>query len=160
MKERPILFNAEMVRAYLSGTKTQTRRVIKPQPINRPVLVDGQWLDAECFAPCVKMKCPYGQPGDRIWGRDRIVADIVEVRVERVQDISEDDAMAEGIVIKSYNGFDVSDERARSCELGYTHKANFANLWDSINPEPGKNWDSNPWVWVVEFRPVTQGGQK
>ena len=76
MKERPVLFNGEMVRAILAGQKTQTRRVIKPQPVDvgsgqltwkegtghgagAPVKDAGWWFD-----------CPYGQPGDRLWVRE------------------------------------------------------------------------------------------
>ncbi len=53
MKERPILFSAPMVRAILDGRKTQTRRVVKHQPI-----------------PPDAFPCPYGQPGDRLWVRE------------------------------------------------------------------------------------------
>lgn len=58
MKERPILFSAPMVRALLDGTKTQTRRIVKPQP----VFEDG--------GSTVIDWCPYGQPGDRLWVRE------------------------------------------------------------------------------------------
>ena len=72
MKERPILFNGSMVRALLAGTKTQTRRVMKPQPRR----VDGgvpfgdapQWAHAE--PGTAMMRCPYGQRGDRLWVRE------------------------------------------------------------------------------------------
>lgn len=74
MKERPILFSGAMVKAILEGKKTQTRRVIKPQPAS-------VWTEARmdngvaCFgAPWVKgihvMNCPYGRPGDRLWVRE------------------------------------------------------------------------------------------
>ena len=72
MKERPILFNSEMVRAILAGRKTQTRRVIKRSDnwhvdIGRgriwPVRENeyGDWYDVDCS---------YGQPGDRLWVRE------------------------------------------------------------------------------------------
>ena len=72
MKERPILFSGAMVRALLAGTKTQTRRVMKPQPRR----VDGgvpfgdapQWAHAE--PGTAMMRCPYGQRGDRLWVRE------------------------------------------------------------------------------------------
>ncbi|WP_063588458.1 hypothetical protein [Achromobacter ruhlandii] len=57
MRERPIIFSGPMVRAILAGNKTQTRRVVKPQPA-------GAWA-----APG-KTSCPYGQPGDRLWVRE------------------------------------------------------------------------------------------
>ena len=69
MTERPILFSAPMVRAILAGTKTQTRRVLKPQPthfnpagVPRRVVPDG--------GPSDVIACPYGQPGNRLWVRE------------------------------------------------------------------------------------------
>lgn len=74
MAEHPILFSAPMVRAILSGTKTQTRRAIKLKPWHTieerddgqqwPWMYDGE-RDADCWLPC-----PYGQPGDRLWVRE------------------------------------------------------------------------------------------
>jgi len=85
MKERPILFSAEMVRAILDGRKTQTRRVIKPQPIctgtsgidrfERGCLGMDYWYPSSpsgkigIFEP-PRYKCPYGVPGDRLWVRE------------------------------------------------------------------------------------------
>lgn len=69
MKERPILFSSAMVLAILANTKTQTRRAIKPQPthfnpvgVPRRVVPDG--------GPSDMIRCPYGQPGDRLWVRE------------------------------------------------------------------------------------------
>jgi hypothetical protein len=69
---RPIIFSAPMVRAILDGRKTQTRRVIKPQP-GSPI-----WCDTELAEGFIRdrgrnmqpIKCPYGQPGDRLWVRE------------------------------------------------------------------------------------------
>lgn len=71
MKERPILFSGAMVRALLAGTKTQTRRVVKPwtskAPSNKPAPADLTYLpDFTCY----RSTCPYGQPGDRLWVRE------------------------------------------------------------------------------------------
>ena len=69
-REKPILMNGEMVRAVLDGRKTQTRRVIKPQPINpEGPNHDGLWSDT--VDPVTRyFACPYGQPGDRLWVRE------------------------------------------------------------------------------------------
>ncbi|MBY0438575.1 MAG: hypothetical protein K2W80_10315 [Burkholderiales bacterium] len=203
-RERPIIFSAPMVRAILNGSKTQTRRIVKPQPVIR---------DGEPVWPIGTKRprgrgfedCPYGQPGDRLWVREthgvadrwlhdcetnpprciayradlsarnfdppyvpntaswgwagmkwrpsihmprwasRITLEVTGVRVERLQDISEADAIAEGVVQAPYgwwSGFPGSSSP--------TAKGAYALLWDSING-PG-SWDANPWVWVVEFK--------
>lgn len=80
MRDRPILFNDEMVRAILEGRKTQTRRVIKPQP-EQPA--PGSYFDAYNGGPQWNwwaadnrqhldqiIKCPFGKPGDRLWVRE------------------------------------------------------------------------------------------
>lgn len=171
MKERPIIFNSEMVRAILDGRKTQTRRIITARP---PKVID-----------LATVQCKYGQPGDRLWvketwrgGNDtlenvfykasdncalkygfcqcswkpsifmphefsRITLEIVNVRVERLQDISEKDVIAEGI------------EEAGICfgiRKEEVEKHCYKLLWDKING-PGA-WEKNPWVWVIEFKKV------
>jgi hypothetical protein len=77
MKERPILFSGPMVRALLEGRKTQTWRVVKPQPKNMVIRAVQEapgerckWYDADCIYPGVEMICPYGQPGDRLWVKE------------------------------------------------------------------------------------------
>lgn len=66
MKERPILFSAPMVRALLGGSKTQTRRVVKPQPT---MYEPGQCVGVSDMIND-SLICPYGQPGDRLWVRE------------------------------------------------------------------------------------------
>jgi len=156
MKERPILFSAPMVRAILAGTKTQTRRVVKPQPLKPdpshpsyfPFQPDDWVWSANSWSSTISNSpegpagwsrhCPYGQPGDRLWVREtfyhdpedsltlyradggfdgdqwdagykwhpsihmprlisRITLKITDVRVQRLQAISEADALAEGV---------------------------------------------------------------
>lgn len=74
MKERPILFSAPMVCALLAGTKTQTRRVVKPQPhiVEEGGSVVGVHTpDDQRHGRLGKMLyCPYGRPGDRLWVRE------------------------------------------------------------------------------------------
>lgn len=194
MTERPILFSAPMVRAILAGTKTQTRRVIKPQPPSncvRPMAYEGTWT-WEYMRHGVHLgpDCPYGKPGDTLWVREtwglmglggvaarptplfkpglvfaadsterplrwrssihmprwasRISLRVTSVRVERVQDISEEDAIAEGV-----EGYD-----PEACWNAGTRSARmvFRDLWVSING--AESWEANPWVWVVGFERV------
>lgn len=62
MKTRPILFSAPMVRAILNGTKTQTRRAVNDRRIES--------APPACFFQWLRERCPYGQPGDRLWVRE------------------------------------------------------------------------------------------
>lgn len=73
MTERPILFSAPMVRGLLNGSKTMTRRVVKPQPFAVQELSDGTWEsspDGGFDVGVKRLKCPYGLPGDRLWVRE------------------------------------------------------------------------------------------
>ena len=202
MKERPILFSGPMVRALLDGSKTQTRRVMKPQLVYGTVagLFNSWYLPSGqgggTLYPNGKEKilgtCPYGQPGDRLWVREsfckiigqsggwietdyqatythgfrlgdslglkkrwtpsihmpraasRITLEITSVRVERLQDISEADAQAEGV---TDDGSLVTDLDGK--DRGGTIAA-YATLWEVINGVG--SWDDNPWVWVVSFK--------
>ncbi|MBX5532678.1 hypothetical protein ISE23_28050 [Pseudomonas aeruginosa] len=209
-RERPILFNDQMVRAILEGRKTVTRRVMKPQPDFLGSMVDPntpfKTLDAGLHA---RITCPYGEPGDRLWVREawaadaqvdaiaprdlsqgepiwfpadlsvrqtgcsmiskgrgrpsihmprwasRILLEITAVRVERLQDISEDQAEAEGTqgcVPYCQSPYDSDGAPACDC-MNLTYKESFQALWSSING--AASWDANPWVWVVEFKRVT-----
>ena len=195
MKEKPILFNASMVRAILDNRKTQTRRVIKSQPIGPVEKLCACWSWADTgsrdpeFGGHYGFSCPHGKPGDRLWVREtfclsgtmpfyradgdpqikvrwtpsifmprsasRITLEITDIRAERLQAISEADAIAEGIdriggeysvepwknYLKDGNGYQKS-----------TPQASYMTLWQSING--AESWDSNPWVWVIEFRRV------
>lgn len=203
MKERPLLFSAPMVRALLAGTKTQTRRIVKPQPPTyKP---RAAWFEPGVMGwapPEVpsqdwhRVRCPYGQPGDRLWVREtfakidgqtqpwietdyratythgdrlgdslgikkrwtpaihmpraasRITLEVTGVRVERLQDISEADARAEGSpCVDEVTGREVLFPDASKCG---TFKLGYRSVWEAING-PG-SWDVNPWVWVIEFR--------
>lgn len=202
-----------MILAVLEGRKTQTRRVVKPQPELIPSDVpkapgdNGWWWPAKAAQSMVQTRdmgafCPYGQPGDRLWVREawrahvtrdnqppreipssscllyeadndkekfpwagkyrppmfmprwasRILLEIVAVRVERLNDISEADARAEGII----DGGCLNCGNSEPCGCSDPQpdaRDSFIHLWESINL-PG-SWAVNPWVWVVEFKRVT-----
>lgn len=208
MKERPILFSKPMVLALLAGTKTQTRRVVKPQPagkfiglLERPIRsmqeapVLRAWFGAgPGEGTSVEVTCPQGKTGDQLWVREawradsdfdgmpprdlgegahvwyeagaglsglrglsrqgklrpsmfmprwasRITLEVTGVRVERLQDISEVDARAEGCRCNE-------DTLA---ETGFaTYRDAYKALWETINGDT--SWDLNPWVWAIEFR--------
>lgn len=74
----------------------------------------------------------------------RITLEIVSVRVERLQDITEEDAIYEGMV-PTYDHDSVPEKDATEM---------FQKLWDSINEKRAFGWDANPWVWVIEFKIV------
>ena len=228
MKERPILFSAPMIRAILAGTKTQTRRVVKPTFATDAIpcemgatnehghQISGHsgmwWCDAEGNHEKA-VRCPYGKPGDQLWVREawqyydwtddgepciryaadnatawptsteawgeklqdvwaalsmnenyaidmaardrrwrpsihmprwasRITLEVTAVKVERLQDISEADAKAEGA--EPYR-LPVHPDREH-----LRHVDGYHALWESING-PG-SWDANPWVWCVSFK--------
>jgi hypothetical protein len=81
----------------------------------------------------------------------RLLLEITAVRVERLQDISEQQALAEGVKPES------CDHIRQDCSdigcWGDTAKGAFGFLWESING--AGTWSANPWVWVVEFKRVT-----
>ena len=194
MKERPILFSAPMVRALLNGSKTQTRRAVKPSPVADIRFCGGAYIptnkhgDIAVEAPHIASFSPYGQPGDRLWVREtfidassalhscviyradgddqacgqswkpsifmprwasRIMLEITDVRVERLQDISAADAQAEGIVPDGDGGWHLADTRHYMGDP----ISSYASLWEYINGPD--SWEANPWVWVIEFRKVT-----
>lgn len=72
VKERPVLFNGEMVRAILDGRKTQTRRMVKPQPNwIRPCVGEDGIAHGYCNSgPTEGLRCPFGQVGDQLWVRE------------------------------------------------------------------------------------------
>lgn len=77
LRERPILFSGPMVRAILDGTKTQTRRVVKPQPEHgagpchwSPTGWAARSGHGDGNCTCQPIRCPYGEPGDRLWVRE------------------------------------------------------------------------------------------
>lgn len=215
MKETGLMFKAPLVRAILSGQKTQTRRIAKD--VRHPDL--GNW-----YAPgalvlegepqhVIHRACPWGQPGDRIYVREtfgyggdaytpdiyfradqpeapiqgcwhpaihmrkadaRIWLEVTGVRVERLQDMTEADADAEGcerLDAERYErdwtlcptcggtrlhdalgsgGGVIHDVDCLECD---TYVKRFRHLWEST----GGDWSANPWVWVIDFKLITHG---
>lgn len=82
----------------------------------------------------------------------RSIDEIVNIKLERLQDISEEDAIKEGIYLLNVEGGGYKFDRGEQ-EFD-TAKEAFADLWDSINAKKGFGWDVNPWVWCIEFRRV------
>ena len=222
VKERPILFNSEMVRAILDGRKQITRRVMKTQPHDDWTEIAVEYPYGRALATYRAFpnggsarwgieECPYGQPGDRLnvreaWAahdcfddippRDipegeaiwfsgpnghgateangsslrnnymgcwrlsihmprwasRITLEVTEVRVERVQSISEGDAKSEGVLEDGWEDF-VPGGPVCTSHVG---RLAFQDLWDSINHSRGYGWDTNPFVWVVSFKLLEQ----
>lgn len=95
--------------------------------------------------------------------QSRITLEVKRVWVERVQEMSEDDAYAEGYKPDSfYRELDANCAASRTARLtgdpaDSAAKAWFRDLWDSINASKGYGWDANPWVWCVKFERVEDG---
>jgi hypothetical protein len=190
---KPILFSTPMVLAILDGRKTQTRRIVKPQPssgIRKSVFVksgleDGHgreikpryqpsdilWVRetwAEVSSGIIEYKATYKEPytgsaeidhvGNKIKWRPsihmpreaaRIFLRVKNVRVERLRDITEEDARDEGILLS----YGASDKRV--CRF-QNYRDAFRALWDDLNKKRGYGWNMNPWVWVVEFEHMSK----
>lgn len=87
----------------------------------------------------------------------RLLLDVLEVRVERLQAISEENARAEGVTPLECIGADqpIPGDVLGRTQGSHPHVLAFAVLWDSINgSRPGCSWTDNPWVWVVRFKRV------
>lgn len=247
MTERGMIFNAEMVRALLSGRKTQTRRIMKVQPESNQLglllITDStkrsdigkyHWAESNATGNHVRSKlfsCPFGAVGDRIWVREtwailgnedgccidweeklckadersaariyrasceqrpgnyglwsipddadwkphtkdyqyegawrpsihmprwasRILLEITDVRVERLNAISEEDARAEGII--DGGCLNCGEPEPCGCANPEPDATDaFAYLWQSIYGQ--ESWNANPWVWVIEFERIEGG---
>lgn len=184
MTARGITFTAPMVRAILDGRKTQTRRIIKPQPIHSN-LAPHSWCGTE--GPCAlcgdddgnPVRRQFGEPGDRIKvpatrtmrsfkGRTvgPVELEIVDVGVERLKSISAPDAIAEGLKILSKdNG--VTWKYGIPDLDGLPGKDDYGWHWQDWEVDPRKafrrlweqihgagEWEKNPWVWKIEFKRV------
>lgn len=177
MKERPIIFNGEMVRAILDGRKTQTRRIAKADNSNH------------------LLGCPFGQVGDRLWVRETFM-DLTGTGIEATTGKFEgfayradtptgsygDEVRKEhglkwtpslhmprkacrilleitAVRVERLSGISESDARAEGYPVerevdGGAHDPWlwFRDLWDGIYPD--NSFKVNPWVWVIEFKRV------
>lgn len=221
IKSRPIIFTGHSVRSILDGTKTMTRRIMKPQPseafsgevgIFHPTKIarDGEEYPGDPIFGASSndegYRFPYGAPGDHLWVKEvwrlvgwdddyaeieysdgirhrveagddhdvfienatrnyptgydedlslvpnksplfmsrwasRLTLEITGVKIERVQDISDADAIAEGV-----SPADAEIQGGKSI---------FHERWNAINgKKPGCSWADNPWAWVVSFKKV------
>ena len=175
-KEIPMIFSQQSIPKLLDGTKTMTRRIAKN------LYFCGDNLP--CWPSSGKGIPPY-KVGDLIWVREtfgfdpwhymdghesilyrasqkidsdypikwkpsihmpkwaaRIFLEITNVRVECLQEITEEDVVKEGFPQPGRNRYLIID---------------FADAWDELNAKRGHSWESNPWVWVIEFRRVGLG---
>jgi hypothetical protein len=168
--ERPIIMSAESVRAILDGHKSQTRRVIparlqlckspedEPEdfirwcPYGQPgdrLWVRETWAADEGDQPFIFYRATDHESCGQPWlsplfmprKLSRITLEVVEIRVQQLQKITEADAIAEGITKDMY-----------PIDGLYYASQLYAELWDSINARRGYPWDSNPWLWVVSFK--------
>lgn len=176
MITRPILFNSAMVRAILSGSKTQTRRRIKLSPTNLEHLLSIKNKDV-----C----CPLGQPGHRLWVRESFqraggntgwwyratdgAADNGHSPVSRwipsihmPRQASRITLEITSVRVEQLQAISAGDAKAEGVEefgLWLNHRGipackdhidTFRHLWEFIYTP--SEWDLNPWVWVVEFK--------
>ena len=219
-RERPILFSSPMVRAILSDAKVQTRRIVKPQPVDydfgvgeprfrpaftEPDIIPGYKATGIEHEPCYLKKKPF-IAGDHLWVREglhrpdgdpwlyraddlpvmvdkaeetamlvwahhkeqnycpgihaprwasRITLEITGVRIERLNCITESDALAEGIHrFKLPNGNVYGyDPRGTPGKMVMDSATDaYAALWEKING--AGSWKINPFVWVVSFKRI------
>ena len=112
-------------------------------------------VDERNRARVVIYRADGGMPGDEVWTpsihmprwASRITLAITRVRVERVQDITEADAIEEG----GGPGYMPNASGSTTC-VG--HRPMFARLWNELNAPRGHGWSVNPWVWVIDFERI------
>ena len=88
-----------------------------------------------------------------------ILLEITNLRVERLQDITEEDAIGEGILPIKVDGMIYPQwfDYCKDYKNGYANPVNsFRSLWNSINIKKGFGWTTNPWVWVIEFKRIEE----
>ncbi len=209
MADKPIIFSAAMVNALLAGRKTQTRRVLKPQP---KVLKNGIWYRPYPVLRPLQWEYLHGDriagfadtryaPGDRLYVREhwrtadayddlspsqmggeepviyladdtletwgwrndfvpgrfrqamhmprwasRLTLTVTDVRVQRLQEISAADSIAEGVQCGTCEFMNASACNGRGC---FASIAAFQSLWNSLHGPDA--WEANPWVAAYSF---------
>lgn len=219
MKEHPILFSTEMIKAILEGRKTMTRRIVKPQPdddglhnhtkfpMSLQSDLQGWWGTVDETGESKQFNCRYGYEGHLLWVREtwkpryikgclnefrlqypkvypwfysadgesesgyggwkpsihmpkeaaRIWLEVINTWVERLQEITEENAIAEGIEKSiSGNGRIVWKHYTKD-KYGPSPVHSYETLWRKINGE--ESWNENPFVWVVEFKVLSITGK-
>jgi hypothetical protein len=209
MNETPLIYSAPMVHAKLAGRKTETRRLVKwPQvpeghdeDYNPSKIITGwpflHWNPGNGRDRFTPLRCPYGEPGDQIWGREnyhirswsqrsglftlegyyladqrefsieltaeeslkfaawkrttgnfpsiylfrslaRIRDTLISVRAHRIQEITDKEILAEGLLTP----------------VGTPLRQSFIILWDKLNAPRGGSFAANPYVWALTSTPV------
>lgn len=167
--KREISFLPQFLPLIDTGRKTETRRPLQLKTIN--LHEDGAFLHGMSVNLCMKLvlecgadireqnghwyitsgwntiadfECQYGKPGDLLKLADvDMYIQITKIEIQRIQDITEANAIAEGM----------GSALLRDCKV-----PKFSALWDSIYLS-NFPWASNPWVWVISFMPVREGAQ-
>ena len=228
---RPIIFSSDMVLAILNGSKTQTRRLVKPQPPARQKNVQYPAIEVLSSSPLVRrdrldacrfweyagdgtsssqlVKSSHGGPMDRLWVREawclndpefehqqpptprpsekgrwayyratepdiegaegkspwktsiymprwasRLTLEITSLRVERLQNITEEDAQSEGIDHDEKWWYGPTHPVKDMPKVFHNAKSAYRSLWNELHPGAHENWAVNPWIWAISFKRI------
>ena len=156
------IFNAQEVQAIIAGNKTMFREVIKPK-----INPENYSLPDKCGMELLLSECPY-QVGQKIFVKEsfyiawkkrpaqhmkqehsRLTLEITDVKVERLQDISEEDARLEGFPVDHLGNY--YEPSKLDPWQGYA-RASFSLSWNPTHKKPEEKFYANPFVWVVDFK--------
>ena len=188
-RDYPVLFDTEMVRAILSGTKTATRRLFKSplskamEPAREIFPEGGKWIARLKNGQCYRypILCPFGEPGDYLWVKEtwapalceiaykadyskntlseernrgiwkpsihmsktaaRIWLQITDIKPQRIQTVTEEEAREEGTKPGKLYWYDKTDQS--------NFREGFIAKWISIYGI--ESFYENPWVWAIKF---------
>lgn len=174
---RPMLFSTPMVQALLNGTKTQTRRLFNEtiqlgnfdETLKKSILKVGSiiWV-RETFAHslnsnefCYKADTDNPIYLDKSWkwkpslfmpkSACRLFLEVTEIRIERLNEISESDAIAEGIEYSTEFGYKLYSKNSFFSKH-LSASDSYMSLWEFINGQ--NSWQENPFVFVYTFKVV------